>query len=159
MLEKIPQSRLIFIVAFVFGTVGAVGQSLLTYKNLHDYPYKIMSFPPPEFYLSIANLGVYLAPAIAILCGLLFGTKKFWLGTIAPVVSCPLVFATVFKVASLSREWSGIVDAGRNFDDTKAADVAQEFFLTMISYSVAGLIFGGVCCFLLSRMGNERKLV
>ena len=159
MFGKISKSRLIFIVALVIGGIGAFGQSLIIHKNLHDYPYKIMSFPPPEFYLSIANSGVYLAPALAILGGFLFGLKRFWLATIVPVVLCPLVFAAVFKTASLMREWSGVIDAGKNFDDTKPAAAAQEFFSGMISFAVTGIIVGAVCCFILSWLAKDRKLV
>lgn len=160
MFGKTSKSRLIFLAALIIGGIGACGQSYLVHHDLiNTYPYKIMSSPPPEFYRSIANSGVYLAPALAILGGFLFGLKKFWLATIVPVVLCPLLFAAVFKTASLMREWSGVVDAGRNFDDTRPAVVAQEFYFGMLSYAVAGLITGGICCFLLSWLAKDRKLV
>ena len=89
----------------------------------------------------------------------MFGLKRFWLATIVPIVLCPLVFVAVFKTLSLMREWNGVVDVGRNFDDTKPAIVPQEFYSGMVSYAVAGLIIGGICCFLLSWLAKDRKLV
>lgn len=159
MFGKTSKSRLVFLVALVIGGIGAWGQSFLIYHDLVDtYPYKIMSFPPSEFYANIANYGIYLAPTVAILGGILLGLKRFWLATIIPVVACPLLFAAVFKTISLEREWKGIVDVGRNFDDTKSAAVAQSFYLSLASYAIVGLVIGGICCFLLSWLAKDKKL-
>jgi hypothetical protein len=49
MFGKTAKSRLIYLATLVVGGISACGQSLLIHKELHNYPYKIMSFPPPEF--------------------------------------------------------------------------------------------------------------
>src|SRR4051812_8237266 len=116
---KTAKLRLVSCVALVIGGIGAFGQSFLIHHDLECYPYKIMSFPPVEFYEGIGESGVYLAPALAIFIGILFGLKRFWLATMVPVVACPLVFAVIFKTATFMRVQSGILDLGRNFDDTK----------------------------------------
>lgn len=160
MFEKISKSRLIFLAALLIGGIGAGGQSYLIYHPLiNSYPYKMMSFPSAEFYAGIALFGVFIAPALAVAGGFFLGLKRFWLATIAPVVLCPLLFGTIFKTASLMREWRGLADAGRNFDDTKPAMVAEVFYTGMISYAAAGIIIGAVCCFLLSWLAKDRKLV
>ena len=159
MFGQTSKSHLVFLVALVIGGIGACGQSFLIHHDLVDtYPYKIMSFPSAEFYAKIANSGVYLAPVLAIVSSLLLGLKRFWLAMLVPVVACPLVFAIVFKTLLLMRERSGTIDAGRNFDDTKASVVAQGFYFSMVSYTVAGLIIGVICCSILSWLTKEKKL-
>lgn len=156
MFEKTSKSRLFFLVAFIIGGIGAIGQAYLLYHELVNcYPYKMMDF---AFYKSVANVGVYFAPFIAISSGVLFGLKKMWLTSIAPVILCPLLFAGVFKTASIMHESSGVVDAGWNFDGKTPAIAAQEFFFYAISLTIAGLIIGAVCSFLLARLSKERKL-
>ncbi len=156
MLEETSRLRLIFLTGLVIGGIGALGQAYLLYHELvHTYPYKIMDYP---FYKSIANVGVLFAPFIAVVSGLLFGLKRFWLASIIPVISCPLLFAGVFKTASIVREWNGVVDAGINFDGKTPAMAAQDFFSYTVSLAIVGLIIGGICSFILSRFFKAKKL-
>jgi len=159
MFGKSSKSWLIFLVALVIGSIGACGQAFLIHHDLVDtYPYKIMSNPPAEFYAEIANVGFYIALISAIIFGFLLGLKRFWLATIVPVVVCPLVFALIFRNGMILNERSCIVRLVKNFDDVKPEAVAQNFYFDIASYTIAGLIVGAICCFLLMWLTKERKL-
>jgi len=151
MLKETSKLRLIFLTGLVIGGIGALGQAYLLYHEVvHTYPYKIMDYP---FYKSIANVGVLFAPFIAVVSGLLFGLKRFWLASIIPVISCPLLFAGVFKMVSIVRVWRGELDTGMSYFDGKTpAMAAQDFLLYSVSLAIVGLIIGGICSFLLSRL-------
>jgi len=159
MFGKSSKSWLIFLVALVIGSIGACGQAFLIHHDLVDtYPYKIMSNPPAEFYAEIANVGFYIALISAIIFGFLLGLKRFWLATLVPVVVCPLVFALIFRNGMILNERSCIVRLVKNFDDIKPEAVAQNFYFDVAFYTIAGLIVGMICCFLLMWLTKERKL-
>ena len=155
MFGKISKSRLLFLVAIVIGGIGALGQAYLLYHQLVNcLPYKEIG---SGLYQNIANVGVWFAPLVAIVCGLLFGLKRFWLATIVPVFSCPLLFAGVFKAASIVREWNVGVETGAGFGDFTSAVAAKDFYSYTISLVITGLLIGVVCSFLLSWLSKERK--
>lgn len=152
------KSRLIFFIAIAIGSVGAIGQAFMLRHELVDcYPYKMMSFPPSDFYKSIGNFGVFIAPVVATGGGLLFGRLKFWLASIIPVVLCPILFSIVYKLAFFIRQSNGISDIGRNFDGTLPEIVARNFFIYSLEVSLVGLIIGASCGFLLSRLFKVEK--
>ena len=157
MFRKISNSRLIFLVALVVGSIGACGQAYLLHHELVDcLPYKVID---AEFYRNIAKTGVYFASLVAIASSFLFGLKRFWLATIIPVLSCPLLFAVVFKAASVIREWSAGVELDAGVGDFTSAVAAQKFYSYAVSLAITGLIIGAICSFLLSWLSKERKLV
>ena len=157
MFGKISSSRLFFLVAILIGGIGAFGQAYLLYHELVNcLPYKVIG---SGLYQNIANVGVWVAPIVAILGGLLFGLKRFWLAAIVPVFSCPLLFAGFFKVASIVRERSVGVETGADFGDFTPAVAAKDFYSYTISLAITGLIIGVICSFLLVWLSKERKLV
>jgi len=117
-----------------------------------------MSNPPAEFYAEIANVGFYIALISAIIFGFLLGLKRFWLATLVPIVACPLVFALIFRNGMILNERSCVVRLVENYDDIKPEAVAQNFYFDIASYTIAGLIVGAICCFLLMWLTKERKL-
>ena len=155
MFQNSNRTRLLFLVALIIGSIGAAGQAYLLHHELvHSYPYKVVDYP---FYKGIADFGVYLAPPIAIICGLLFGLKRWWLAIFIPVFSCPLLFSVVFKTVSIMRESNGIV-SNWSFDGKTPETAAQGFFLYTVSLSIAGLIVGTICSLILSRLSKPKKL-
>lgn len=156
MFEKNSKSLLLFLLAIVVGFVGASGQAYLLYHELVDcLPYKEMGF---GLYQNIAYAGVWFAPLVAITGGILFGLKRFWLATIIPVFLSPLLFAVVFKVASMVRDWNIGVETGSNFGDFTPTAAAQGFYSCTFSLAAVGLVIGAICCFLLVWISKERKL-
>jgi hypothetical protein len=156
MFGKTSKSRLFFLVAIVIGGIGALGQAYLLYHELVNCPpYKVID---ADFYRSIARVGVYFAPLVAVVSGLLFGLKRLWLATIVPVFSCPLLFAGVFKAASIVREWNVGVETVADFGDFTPAVAAKDFYSYTISLVITGLIISVICSFLLVWLSKERKL-
>lgn len=156
MFGKTSKSRLFFLVAIVIGGIGALGQAYLLYHELVNcLPYKEIGF---GLYQNIANVGVWVAPLVAIVGGVVFGLKRFWLATVFPAFSCPLLFAGVFKAASVMRELNIEVKTGAEFGDFTPAAATQQFLSYTISLAITGLIIGVICSFLLSWLSKERKL-
>lgn len=152
MIEQ-KKSYLLFFAALIIGSIGAVGQAYLLHHELVDcYPYKITN---PHFYRFISEIGVYFAPIVAIIGGLLLGWKRFWLTTIAPVVLCPLMFAFVFKAFSF---FGNDLSNFRGFDGKTPENVTQEFVLYTISLSIIGLFIAALCNFLLLHLSKPNKL-
>jgi hypothetical protein len=133
---------------FAFGTVVAlaIGQSCILYHDLRDtYPYKVMSFPPAEFYKQIAAIGILIAPILAIFVGALFLLKRHWIAFVLPVAVCPVAFAMIFLIMTDVRRWNGIEDVGRNFDGTNPNSVATGFVTNaLVMAAVGSLIALGV---------------
>jgi len=111
-----------------------------------------------DFYRSTAETGIYFAPIVAVVSGLLSGLKKFWLATIVPVFSCPLLFAGVFKLISIMREWNVGVETDAGFGNFTPAAAAANFYAYTISLVITGLIIGAICSFLLVWLSENRKL-
>lgn len=156
MLQNSMKPPLPFLTALLIGSIGAVGQACLLYHELAScYPYKVVDY---TFYKSIADIGLYLSSLIAILAGFALGRKKYFLATILPVVSCPLVFAVVFKAVSLIRELNGVVPDWR-FDGETPSTAAQGFFTYSLSLMVAGLVVGIITALILSLFLKRKKLV
>ena len=153
MLNRITNTKLLFFLAIIIGSIGAIGQAYMLHHELVDcYPYKMMDW---NFYKSIAGVGVYFAPIAAVIVGILFGLKRFWLTIIVPVVLCPLLFSTVFKIFSIMQKFENI---NWQFDGQTTAMAAQEFFLYTLALSFVGLIMGAICSFILYRLSIAKKL-
>ncbi|MBX7170583.1 MAG: hypothetical protein K1X72_06465 [Pyrinomonadaceae bacterium] len=137
----------------IIGSIGACGQAYLLHHKLVDcYPYKITN---PHFYRFISEIGVYAAPIVAIIGGLLLGLKRFWLTVVAPVVLCPLTFASIFKIFSF---FGNDLSNFRGFDGKTPESVTQEFVLYTLSLSLIGLFVAVFCNFLLLRLSKPNKL-
>jgi hypothetical protein len=150
------KSPLPFLITLLIGVVGAVGQAYLLYHELADsYPYKVVDY---WFYKGIADIGLYLSPLIGILAGFTLGLKKNLLAIILPVVSCPLVFAVVFKAVSFTRELNGVVPDW-SFDGKTPSIAAQGFLTYSLSLTVAGLVVGIITHFILLLFIKPKKLV
>ncbi len=155
MIQAPTKLRLLFSVALIIGGIGAIGQAWLLYHELADcYPYKMMD----AVYKTIANIGLYLAPFIAIAGGLLFGLKRLWLTPIISVTLCPLIFACVFKMALIVNEWNGIANRDWSFDGKTRAMAEQDFFSYTIWLAVIGLIVGACSSSILALLSKLRKL-
>ncbi|HEY8560406.1 MAG TPA: hypothetical protein VIL74_08505 [Pyrinomonadaceae bacterium] len=156
MLQNAIKSPFPFLTALLIGGIGAVGQASLLYHELADcYPYKVVDY---AFYKGIADIGLYLSPLIAIIAGFALGLKKHSLAIILPVVSCPLVFAVVFKAVSLIRELNGVVPDWK-FDGKTPSTAAQDFFTYSLSLTVTGLVVGVISALILSFLLKPKKLV
>ena len=130
----------------IIGSIGATGQAGILFHLLADcYPYKMMSQPPPEFYLVIACVGGLASPIAAV-------TAAWWLCTKVKVISAlpavaallsPLLFLFVFVVAHLV---TGVeMGASGNFEHTTPLDAAYEFARSGLQLIAAGVGIGALC--------------
>lgn len=155
MFQTFTKSIWLFLIGLIIGGIGAAGQAFLLHHELVDcYPYKVVDY---SFYKGIADFGVYLALPIAIISGVAFGLKRWWLAIFVPVFSCPLLFAAVFKTISILREWNGVV-SDWSFDGKTPETIAQGFFLYTISLASSSLIVGAICSLILWRLSMPKKL-
>lgn len=153
MFKQNSKFLLFLLLAFLIGSIGAIGQSFILQHELIDcYPYKVIN---GHFYSRIANIGIYFAPVTAILCGILFGLRKFWLATAIPVVLCPLLFSAVFLVYSYIKTEENF---GWHFDGKTSETAALDFILYTITLSFLGGIISGICSFVLIRFSKVNKL-
>ena len=156
MFGQITKTRVIFFIAIIIGSIGAVGQAYLLHHELVDcYPYKLMDW---HFYDSIAEFGIYFAPTVAIICGILFGLKRFWFSTIVPVVFCPLIFSLILKAFLVCGIDMSKAENTIYFDGKTIATATQDFYLSSLNLSIFSLVIGGVCSFILSRFSIGKKL-
>lgn len=143
MFSNMKNSGVSFFAAFILGAVGAFGQAFLLFHELeHTYPYKVMNY---DLYSKIAHVGLFAAPLIALLGGLVSGLRRSWFALIVPVISCPLAFALVFWAVS-----SVTAGADWNFDNSTPATAALDFYLYAVYLAIAGLVVGAVCALLLN---------
>ncbi|MEZ5343987.1 MAG: hypothetical protein R2681_00395 [Pyrinomonadaceae bacterium] len=149
MIENIENPRFFCILALLIATVGSIGQSYLLYHELVDtYPYKIMDY---GFYSKIAFAGIIVSPLVSILLGSLWGYKNYWVALYVPVVFCPLIFATVFRIFSMA------VGSNSSFEKTTPAIAAQDFYIYSISLAGVGLLFAGICHLILYYFSKAKK--
>lgn len=143
------------IFALVIGAIGSFGQAYLLYHELVDcLPYKVVD---ADFYQSIARVGIWLAPMIAVIVGALFVRKRFWLSLILPVLLTPVMFAGIYKTFNVMYGFN-TVSAPDAFGDFTTAKAAEQFFPYCLSLSLTGLIIGTICSILLSFIMKPKNL-
>ena len=143
------------IFAIVMGAIGASGQAYLLYHELADcLPYKVVDY---YFYRSVARIGIWLAPLLAVLVGVIFVRKRFWLSPVLPVLLTPLAFAAIYKAFHVVHGLSTAADPDA-FGDFTTAKAAEQFYAYCVSLASVGLIIGAVLALILWFIAKPRKL-
>lgn len=156
MIQSVAKLHLILLIAIVVSSIGVLGQTYLLHHEIVDcLPYKVLN---PELYQTIANIGVWIAPTIAVISGWLFGLKRLWLAPVIPVVLCPLLFAGIYKIISVVSGSANAADQVANFDSLTQIPAAQRFFSYSVSLAIAGLVIGLICSLLLMFISKSRSL-
>jgi hypothetical protein len=149
-----------FVVLLVVGLIGVFGQAAIIQHNLVDsYPFKVMSFPPPEFYAFVGELGFPIAICLSILVGIMAKWLPRWLTAILPVVVCPLVYWAVFEIAHLVAFAPEQLANTRNFDQYSGNLVRLEFAENTLQLLGLGGLIGftvGVLVTKLPRFGRPK---
>lgn len=149
------ESRLIFLIAIIIGTIGAVGEAYLLYHELENtLPYKAVDY---YFYSKIAHTGIYVSPIIAISVGLFGGFNRFWSALIVPVITCPLIFAVIFKIMSFIH-YRGLPEILPHSGDFNPIKAAEQFYQYSFSMMFVGLVIGVFCSLLLYFLSKEKKM-
>ena len=145
MLSRLTKEKIAIGFYLVIGSIGAIGQAILIRHELVDcLPYKIAN---PELYAYIANVGFFVAPAVAIISAiLLVSEKRFWT-TAIPVLLCPLVFLLVFDYftwVNPNYDQNAMSTQG-DFGIVKSSlEFVRFAFKLAVEGAIIGLISGGV---------------
>lgn len=139
MLNKLTKEKVAIGFYLVIGSIGAIGQAFLIRHELVDcLPYKMAN---PELYEHIANVGFFVAPAVAIISAmLLVSEKRFWTAAI-PVLLCPLVFLLLFDYFTWVTPNYG-QSAMNTQGDFGIVKSSLEFVRFAFRLSTAGVIIG-----------------
>lgn len=135
------RNKISLLLAIALGAIGSVGQSYLLYHELADcLPYKVVD---GEAYTSIATVGLWVAPLVAVSVGVLFVSFRSWLPLVLPVALSPLIFAILFTILSeaYGLNASNAINKGGDFTASKAAG---QFFSYCFSLALIGTGIGGV---------------
>ena len=148
------QRNVLKLIGLLVSGVGVAGQTWLLHHELNDsYPYKLMSSPPAEYYFRTAEIGLYVAPTVALAAGIiiLLVLRREWTTWVLPVVVDPLTFAAIYLVRD--SVWEGPVV--RNFDGTTQQQVATNFLTYSFELSIIGTIVALTACFVSARLINQ----
>jgi len=158
--------RISFFAGVAIGGIGAVGQAVILHNYLvHSYPFKMMNVPPWDFYERIGQVGIYMAPVVAIAFTLLLGLKKKFLSPMIPVIVCPLVFWFLFEIAFLASPYRGELMREVNFEGYTGETARYLFGFTVLSLLVWGAAIGFIASLLISivskffptKLANDKK--
>src|SRR5688572_1340298 len=83
------------------GAIGAIGQAGLLAHTLESYPFKILGSPPGRFYSSVGWALFFISPVLSLLALYVFRSFVYPIVTAIPVVVCPLLYWTLFRLAFL----------------------------------------------------------
>jgi hypothetical protein len=124
------------------GGIGAVGQAMLLAHALDSYPFKILMSPPGAFYSKAGLALAFIAPSLSLLALATFRSIKAPFRTAIPVVACPLIFFTGFRIIFAL---SGYHYASRGSDLIAAKTIEAGFSRLVLWLTLFGFVIGIVC--------------
>ena len=127
------------------GAIGAIGQAGLLAHALESYPFKILSMPPGKFYSSVGWTLFFISPALSLLSLYLLRSVGLPFVTAIPVIACPLIYWTLFKLAFLFAGYNYLGSLTGNNDIIAHRSVETDFSNLVLSLSAGGFIIGLVC--------------
>ena len=149
------------IAALIVSMVGVSGELILIRHELVNcYPFKMMSYPPGEFYEQLGNIGIPASLVALLVCTFIVAMRR---PVIAPALMTAVApLACVALVAGLTVALYGFsVPAGiRNFDGYSITEATGELAARALGMSVLGALIGAACgAFLsfVSRYGINRE--
>ena len=119
------------------GTIGAFIESWDLSGSLnHRYPFKIMSVPPPDYYVGVANTIASVAPFFAVAIGaavlVLLRRYKIIAG-IVPVIICPIAYIFGLWYLVSNGPYKDRLFDIVNYDRSSATMRHQEFYTGAIN--------------------------
>ncbi len=152
-------STIVRIVALILSIIGITGELMILRHDLVEcYPFKMMTYPPGQFYEDLGNVGVPATLVAMLACAFVVAMKR---PVFAPAVMTAIApLAVVAVVAGVTVAMYGLtVPAGiRNFDRTSIADATGELAAQAVLLSIAGVLIGAVCGAILRSL-NRRSAV
>ena len=132
--------------AAVITFIGVAGEAAILWHELvHSYPFKVFTYPPPQFFAQLASV---LAVAVSfIFAGISFWAARRISWATPPIVTflAPLVFAAAVAAMTIVRYGTEVPAGFRNFDDYTVGQALREFRADALELSVSGLVVGSLC--------------
>lgn len=144
--------------AAVLATVGIAGESFILWHTLvHTYPFKVFTYPSPEFFALAGNV---LAPVLVAA----FAVAAVFLSRRSPIVTplfltvlLPVVFALAVAVVTVSSHGLQVPAHLSNFDGYTIGQALREFSTTAAFLSALAFLAGGLSAALVAR-GRPRQV-
>jgi len=123
---------------------GAFGQAALLAHTLDSYPFRILTSPPERFYSSTGWTLAFIAPPFSLLLFYLFRSTLRPFVTAIPVVACPLVYWSLFRIVfALSGYHYAPIGKGSDLVATKS--IENGFSTDVVSLTLLGFVIGLIC--------------
>ena len=126
------------------GGFGAFGQGALLAHTLDSYPFAILMSPPERFYSSAGWTLAFIAPVLSLVLLLLFRSTLRPFVTAIPVVACPLLYWSLFRLVFLIGGYH-YAPIGKGSDLVATKSIENGFSTLVISLTFAGLVAGVIC--------------
>jgi hypothetical protein len=146
-----PRSTRNFAAAAI-ALIGVAGEiAFLRHELVDSYPYKMMTFPPSQFYRAIGNTGSIVIFLAAVIVAIALLPRKPFLATSLLPSAVPLTYLLVMVIAtSIIYGWQ--LPPGReNFDGYAITQVTGGFAVLAVVLAISGLAVGGLCAGVLRR--------
>ena len=133
------------VLAAGLATIGIAGESFILWHSLvHTYPFKVFTYPSPEFFAIAGNV---LAPALfaAFAVAAVFSSRRAPIATpVLLTVALPIVFALAIAAVTVVSHGLNVPAPLRNFDGYTIGQALREFAMTAGSLSALALVAGGL---------------
>jgi len=125
-----------------------VAQALLLAHSLDSYPFRILMSPPGQFYSSTGFVLVFVSPLLSLLALYLFRSTMRPFVTAIPVVVCPILFWSLFRVVFAVSGYQYAAPSMRS--DIIATKSVEDGFATLAVWLTFNGFLVGVLCGLVS---------
>lgn len=137
--------------ALIAAGIGVLGQIVILWHALvHTYPFKMMTYPPWQFYRQLGyfgSLGVLLATGGL---ALIIRRKTPLLCPLLLTSLAPLLYAVIVFLVTIATYGSAVPSGTRNFDDYTVAQATTEFARAARELAIGGIVVGGFCSVVLT---------
>jgi hypothetical protein len=144
--------------ALALASIGVAGEIIVLRHLLVDcYPYKMLTYPPSQFYWWLGNGGGVAILAVMLLFAELLSRRAPLLVPAAATALTPLVFlATLLIATHVGYGWT-VPPGDRNFDGYTVTAATSEFVPRATELARDGVIVGGGCAVVLWVMRATRS--
>jgi hypothetical protein len=127
---------------FVIGGLGSVGQGMLLAHALASYPFKILNYPPGEFFSTIGLVLAFASPVLSLLALRTFRSMRAPFVTAIPVVACPLIFFALFRLVFILSSYHYVSPGS----DLVASSAIETGFIQLVLWlTMSGFVVGIAC--------------
>jgi hypothetical protein len=133
------KERFILLLYVAVGCIGAIGQAMFLHNDLaNSYPYKMMTFS--FFYRDIGEIGLVVAPTVAVALITVFATSKRYLIPAIPVLACPLAFLLIFEWFAWNAHYDAAEMTVQQFEGNTCRSAHLLFIQTSLKLSGVGVV-------------------